>query len=236
MSRMRPLHLSLVPLIAALGALAAAPAASQTLADYDYENLGFRGLGGDVGYMWSDKVTDTQLYSLRLDLGYLGPGVRIIPSISYWRSEFTDSELDDLATRLNEVAGSFVSGDELGPIRWSDLSLSVDGQFVWNTPLNVLTFVGAGGSLHALNGQGEAIDDTFVEDLLDNITAGVAGLAGAEYQPIDRVRVYGEGRYTIMNSIQYLSARVGLQFMFYQGDPVEIGGALPAPPVPALAP
>ena len=226
-------------LLLTLGLLAAAPAASpaaaQSLADYDYENLAFRGLGVDGGYMWSEKVEDTELYSLRLDLGYLGPGVRIIPSLSFWKSRFTDQELEDLAARINSVSGGFVDASELGPIEWSDISFSLDGHFVWNTPIHVLTYLGAGGSLHALNGQGGAIDDTFVEDLLDAITAGVSAIAGFEFEPVDRFRVYGEGRYTAMNSVQYLAARAGVQFMFSQGEAVRVGSVAPVPPIDGRA-
>jgi hypothetical protein len=217
-------------LLAVLFCLFAAPAAGQTLADYDYEYLSFRGLGVDAGYMWATKVENTEQFSIRLDLGYLGPGVRIIPSLSYWGSRFTDDELDDLATRINQQSGTAVQGEDLGPLKWTDISLSLDGHFVWNTPLDVLTYLGAGLGFHALNGQGDAIDDTFVEDLLDTIAAGVSGIAGVEFGPVDRLRLYGEGRFTAMNSIQYLSVRGGVQFMFSQGDEVTVGGAVPALP------
>lgn len=209
---------------------AAAPVSAQTLADYDYENLAFRGVGIDVGYIWTDKVRDTESYGVRLDLGYLGPGVRIAPSLSFWASRFTAEELDRLAARINERVGfQAVHGEDLGPIRWSDISLSLDSHFVWNTPLRVLTFIGVGGGLHALNGQGHAVDDTFVEDLLDSITAGVNALAGLEFRPLPRVRVYAEGRYTALNSIQWLGARGGLQFMFDQGQGTVGAGVMPPP-------
>lgn len=206
-------------------------AAAQTLADYDYEYLSFRGIGVDAGYIWPNTVEPTVHYGVRIDLGYLGPGVRIIPSLAYWRSELVDEELRDLATRINQQAGSSLEGEDLGPIDWSDLSLSLDGHFVWNVPFDVLAFVGLGLGLHALNGQGPAIDDTIMEDLLDAITAGASVLAGFEVAPVERIRVYTEGRYTMLNSIQYLSARAGLQFMFNTDPPAAIGAALAAPPV-----
>lgn len=212
----------------------AAPAPAQSLADYDYENLALRGIGVDVGYLWSDKIRDTERFGIRLDLGYVGPGVRIVPSFSYWSSEFTRAELDQLATRINESTGGFIQGSDLEPIKWSDLSLSLDGQFVWNTPFRVLTFIGLGGGLHALNGQGGAVDDTFVEDLLDSITAGVSALAGFEFQPISRIRFYAEGRYTALNSIQYLSAKGGLQLMFNVDQDV-VGATAPPAPLSGMA-
>jgi hypothetical protein len=222
---------ALLGLAALAGAGAAPPLAAQTLADYDYENLEFRGVGFDFGYIWPDKVRNTSMYSVRIDLGYLGPGVRIIPSISYWTSEFTGEQLDILAGRIREATGAEIDGADLGPIRWSDISISFDGHFVWNTPIGVLTYVGAGFGLHALNGQGEAIQATFVEDLLDAITASLAPMAGFEFEPLRRLRLYGEGRYTIMNSIQYVSARGGLQIMFGSDTGVQLGMAVPAPPL-----
>lgn len=223
--------------LASLAALAgAAGGHAQTLADYDYEYLRFRGVGADGGYIWSEKVKDTEQFGLRLDLGYLGPGVRIIPSLSFWSSELTGSELEGLATRLTQQTGAVVEPGDLGPIEWSDLSLSVDGHFVWNTPIDVLTFVGGGLGFHALNGQGDAIDDTFVEDLLDSISAGASVLGGLEAEPLDRLRVYVEGRYTAMNSIQYISARAGLQFMFFPDGATQVGASVPAPPLAGVAP
>lgn len=216
-----------IPLIL-LALAAASPAAAQTLADYDYENLAFRGLAVGGGYLWSDRVEDTQVYSIRLDLGYLGPGVRIIPSISYWASEFDIEELDRLATRINQQSGLFFGGSDLAPLEWSDISLSLDAHFVWNTPLHILTFLGAGVGLHALNGHGRAIDDTFVEDLLDAITAGAAAIAGFEFEPIRRLRIFAEGRYTALNSIQYMTATGGLQFMFPSSS-VAVGSVAPVP-------
>jgi opacity protein-like surface antigen len=216
----------------ALGLLAAAaPTTAQTLEDYDYEDLRFRGVGFAVGYMWPDKVVDTEVYSLRLDLGYLGPGVRIIPSLSYWSSELTTAELNQMADRINNLTGGSIQGSDLGPIEWSDIALSLDGHFVWNTPVGLLGYLGAGIGFHALNGQGQAVDDTFVEDLLDAITAGFAAIAGLEFEPIDRLRIYGEGRFTAMNSIQYPSVKAGLQLMFSPGIGLTSGSVAPVPPI-----
>jgi opacity protein-like surface antigen len=221
-------------LLLALGiaglALSALPAhsAAQSLADYDYEHLGFRGVGVDLGLVWPDKVGNTAQLGLRVDLGYLGPGIRIIPSITYWQSDIADAELDTLASRLSRQLDVPITGEDLGSIQWSDLALSVDGQLVWRTPARFLTFAGLGLGFHALNGKGPAIDDTFVEDLLDSVTAAAAVLGGFEFEPTDQLRVYAEARYTVMNSVRFGSARVGVQFMFRSADTVEVG-ALPPP-------
>lgn len=208
----------------------AAPVGAQTLADYDYDQLSFRGLGLGAGYLWSDRIEDTEHFSIRMDLGYLGPGVRIVPAVSYWSSQLAESEIRELATQLSLRTGTVIPPETLGPIEWSDISLSVDGHFVWSTPFGVLTYVGLGFGVHALNGQGPAVDDTFVEDLLDDFTAGANGMVGIEIEPVDRLRFYVEGRYTAMSSLLYGGVLAGVQVMFSQGN-AEVGAVAPPPAV-----
>jgi hypothetical protein len=206
-------RLSLLLTVAVL-LLVPAMARAQSLADYDYENLTFRGIGLDYGFIWPNKVEPTSVFSLRLDLGYLGPAVRITPVLSYWSSHLRARELERMADRLSNLPvlldkGVVLSAADLGRVEWSDLVLGIDSHLVWTAPLEILTFVGVGASLHALNGRGNLIDDTFIEDLLDSTAAGVAILAGVEMQPVDRLRVYGEARYTLASSIRYPSLRIG---------------------------
>lgn len=208
--------------LCSLGMPAAAPA--QELADYDYENLRFRGIGVDFGYMWPSKVEAAPMYSLRMDLGYLGPAVRLVPGMSYWTSELRTSQLDQFADRLNRLPplaerGITLTAADLGTVQWSDLALMLDAHVVWTAPLDVITFVGAGASLHALNGRGEVVDDTFVEDLLDSMSAGMALMAGFEVQPISRLRLYGEARYTLVSDVRYPSLRAGASLMLPPREP-----------------
>ncbi len=195
-----------------------AAASAQMLANYDYDNLRFRGLGVDVGRIWPNKVDATTQYAMRLDLGFLGPGVRIIPSVSWWRSQLKQSELDHLASRLSDLPsltqrGVTISAADLGKVEWSNLSLAVDGQLVWTAPLHIFTYVGLGLGLHAMNGSGASIDGTFIEDLLDTITAGTAFMAGLEYEPRPILRLYAEGRYTLQSEIRYPGLRLGAALM-----------------------
>jgi hypothetical protein len=200
------------PLLCAV--LLASPAAAQGLADYDYENLHFRGFGADYGWIWPTKVEPAPLFTVRFDLGYLGPAVRIMPSVSYWSSRMRSSELARLAARLEELPplqeqGVIVRPEDLGRIDWSNLSLSLDAQVVWTTPIGLLTFVGAGAGVHLLNGRGDAIADTFIEDLLDTMSAGVAVLAGVEYPVLPQFRLFGETRYTLLSDVRYPGIRIG---------------------------
>jgi opacity protein-like surface antigen len=197
---------------------AVSTAGAQTLADYDYDNLAFRGIGFDYGYIWPSKVTSTPTYTVRLDLGFLGPGVRVTPNVSYWTSDVRATELDRMAGQINRLPtliaeGVTVTADELGEITWSNLSIGFDVQMLWTTAVGLMTYVGAGAAIHALNGHGDFIENTFVEDLLDSTGGGVAVMAGLEFQPAPRLRFYGEARYTLVTDIRYPGVRLGASLM-----------------------
>ena len=200
-------------LAAVFGALTLAPlsAGAQDLADYDYENLALRGVGFDVGGIWPSNLDRAMTYRLRVDLGYLGPGIRIVPSIGYWKSSVQASEIAAFERELEERGAS---GVDLGGIDLSDMALQLDAHFVWTTPIDLLVFIGAGAGLHMLNGQGSAIDDTFIEDLFDSIMPGVTALAGLEYAVVERLRVYGEGSFTVVSDILNPGLSIGAALMF----------------------
>lgn len=203
---------------ALLAAVCLTPAVSgQELADFDYENLSFRGFAPEWGYIWPTRVEATNTWGLRMDLGYLGPGVRIVPSISYWKSPFKAAEVRELEDRVASLIVDQTDGPapqvDLGVIDWSDVSFTVDAQVVWSVPYDILTFLGLGVGTHLLNGSGAAIDGTFVEDLLDSVTAGINLHAGMEYPLNDRFRVYGQGRYEILGDLRYTQLRFGAQIM-----------------------
>jgi hypothetical protein len=207
-----------------VSALAPGSAEAQDLADFDYENLSFRGVGLEWGYLFPTRVEATQSVGIRMDLGYLGPGVRIVPSVSYWSSRFKSSEVQELEDQVGSLIADQTDGPvppvDLGVIDWSDVVLSLDAQAVWQVPYGVLTFAGLGVSAHVLNGDGEAINGTFVEDLLDSVTAGFNLHAGLEY-PMDRFRPYAAGRYEIQGDLQYFEIRLGGQIMFGPSAPGE---------------
>jgi hypothetical protein len=199
--------------------MGAGQASGQTsLADYDYENLSFRGFSLETGYLWPTRAVDTYSLGLRVDLGYLGPGLRIVPSVSYWSSSMKGSEVRELERKVEALVDESV---DLGSIDWSDFVLGLDSHFVWSVPLDLLTFVGAGLSLHVMNGEGTAISGTFVEDLLDSVNPGFNVHAGLEYPVADQFRLYGLARYEIMEDLRYPELRVGAQIMLTEPAPGE---------------
>lgn len=191
-------------------ALLAVPAVGfgQSLADYDYEHLTFRGVGLDYGYIRPTRVESTASYNLRVDLGYLGPRVRIAPTFSYWSSRLRRDELARVADRLNDLGAAF-SPEDLGPAEWTQYALGVDGHYVIPVVSYLQAFVGAGAALHVLRGDWPAVEGTLISELLDTVTAGVAALAGAEVAPHPWIRIYAEARYTLASDVRYPGFRLG---------------------------
>lgn len=214
------------------GVLLAAPTAAQDFADFDYEHLSLRGIGFEAGYMPAYKIDgvrgETQTWGLRVDMGYLGPGLRITPSVTYWSSELEHIEVSRIEERIEELIGRelgrYGSDAEvnLGEIVWSDLVVGVDSHVVWNIPFGWLSFMGLGASVHVLDGQGDAINGTFIEDLLDTIHPGVNVHAGLEYPLWPWARLYWQGRYEVTDDLRYFNVRGGLQLMFGGAAPGEM--------------
>lgn len=198
-------------------------ATGQNLADFDYEYLSFRGFSLESGYIWPTRVDPTYTVGMRVDMGYLGPGLRLVPGITYWSSQMKASEVEKLARKVDYLIDPDATEPitDLGVIDWSDVALTLDGHFVWSIPLNILSYVGAGVSAHIMNGGGSAISGTFVEDLLDSVKAGLNFHAGLEYPVLRSIRLYGLARYEIMGDLRYPELRLGGQIMVGPSAPGE---------------
>lgn len=215
-----------VPLAMAglVAAASAAPAAGQDLADFDYENLSFRGLALEGGFINPSRVEPAASFGVRADLGYLGPGVRIAGGISHWSSSLRRAEVERLEDRLvalmreQDEGGEDVSVD-LGEVTWSDVAVSVDAHMVWSVRGGFLTYAGLGATAHVMSGGGSAVEDTFVEDLLDSVRAGINAHGGIEVPLHRRFRVYASSRFELLENLNYLEFRVGGQL--HWGDVME---------------
>ncbi|MGE0160078.1 MAG: hypothetical protein AB7T31_11765 [Gemmatimonadales bacterium] len=216
---------AVVGLAAGVLLLLPAAAAGQDLADLDYENLGFRGFGFDWGYLWPNRIERTGSVALRVDMGYAGPGLRIVPSLSYWRSPLERAEITELEDRIEalitEQSGAPSPQLDLGTIRWRDIALGVDAHVVWDSLLDLLTYGGIGVTAHVLDGDGDAIAGTFIDDLLDSVTAGFNLHFGMEYPVSDRLRIYAISKYEVMSDLQYFTVRSGFQIMTGPNAPGE---------------
>jgi hypothetical protein len=199
--------------------------AGQDIADIDYEHLSFRGFGIELGYVWPDRVDPAPTYGVRLDLGYAGPGLRVTPTLTYWRSHLEAAEIAEFEDRIADLVAEQNLGVrpvlDLGTIRYSDLAIGLDTHVVWALPLNLLTFGGVGVTAHVIDGGGSVIDGTFIEDLLDSVEPGVNLHLGAEYPVTNRMRLYASGRYEVTPDLRYFNVRLGWQLMTGPNAPGE---------------
>lgn len=202
----------------------AQPLVAQGLAEFDYENLAPRGIMANVGWVRPGSVNPTGSIGARLDLGYLGPGVRVTTGFSQWSSTLRRSEValleEQLADLVEAQTGTRPEVD-LGRITWSDVALNADAHVVWRVPGGLLTYAGAGGTAHIMRGGGTAIEGTFVQDLLNTIRAGANLHGGVEVPLGERFRVVGEGRLELVQSVTYAQVRAGLQYTWGPTAPGE---------------
>jgi hypothetical protein len=199
--------------LACVALAAPARAAAQTLADYDYENLQFRGLGLEAGWVVPTELEATSSYGLRADMGFVGPHVRVVPAIRFWSSRLRRHELERLAEQIvslcqRQGTTSCPATLNLGEVRRSDLELSTEAHYILNAPSSLLFYGGGGLSLHLLNGRGEFIDKTFVEDLLDTVAPGLNLVVGS-HLPLGRLQFFGEARGVLTSDIQFASFSLG---------------------------
>jgi hypothetical protein len=201
-------------LLLALALLVPAAAGAQTLEDYDYEDLHLGAVGPEVGWVLPADLEPAPSFGIRADLGYVGPHVRIAPAIRFWSSSLRQEEVQRLAQQIvriceRQATAVCPSSLDLGQLRRSDLELSADAHYVLREG-NVFTpFAGGGVSLHLLNGRGEFIDDTFVEDLLDTVAPGVSLLGGLSLPLGSRLQLLTEGRLVLSGDVRYASVALG---------------------------
>lgn len=198
-----------------LVALIARPAGAQRPLDrFTYDNLRFTGFWPEVGILISDRLEGTVSYGMRIDLGQFAPRLRLLVGGSYFRSNFKSSEIDELETALRNVVND-PTGDftiDLGDIRWSDLALDLDLQYFLTQTPGWQPYLGIGAGMHIRNGSGSAIAETFVEDALDMLGAGVAATAGLDIVLSRGLLLNIGGRAVFGSDLQTVGLSVGLGY------------------------
>ena len=225
-----------LPILSAAVLLAPTALRAQDMADYDYENLVFSGVGAHLMGVFPARTDPALGLNVRVDLGLLGPNVRISPGLTYWSSQLRASEVERMESRIEDACdrgGVPCPGIELGGVEVSDFSLNVDAHYLWTTDYFVEPYAGVGVSLHLLNGSGEFVDDTFIEELLDAIAPGLDLVGGLEFPVAGNLRVLGETRAVLTGNTRYVSVSVGGAWRLpaeYQRPVVP-----PPPPPPSAA-
>lgn len=204
-----------VGLIAVLSVIPSFRLSAQGALDqFSYDNLRFSAIQFDFGILGASQLTGTVVGGVRVDFGRIAPNVRVLLGLSYFRSQFDQ----DSRTRFEQRLRSIVidpSGDDtirVGRIFWSDVIGDVDFQFVFPQGKTATAYLGAGISLQMRNGSGRAINGTFVEDALDDITAGLNATLGAEFHLGPAWRFTLDGRGMVSSGLNTVSVRTGIMY------------------------
>jgi hypothetical protein len=198
-----------------LGAAPVALRAQGFLDQFSYAGLRLSGIGVEMGGVVSDRLTGAPSPALRVDYGLIAPRVRVLLGASYFTGDFDAAEVSRFAQRLRALVSDPTNDFTIsvGQITWSDLETDVDLQYLFpNGPFE--TYVGLGLGVHVRNGNGSAINGTFVEDALDTIGAGLNVSAGA-IVPVAPVLAFTvDLRGDLTSELRSASARVGMMLRF----------------------
>lgn len=189
-------------------------AAQGLLDQFSYEGLRFSGLGFEFGAIVSDRLTTEPTGAVRIDYGYIAPKVRVLIGGAYFKGAFDDGEIARFENRLRQVVTD-PTGDfdiDVGTITWADFDGSLDLQYLFRPEARVIPYVGLGLGVHVRDGDGAAIEGTFVEDALDTIAAGATISLGAEFVLSPAVRFSADLRGELTSELRTVSVRGGLMY------------------------
>jgi len=188
--------------------------AQGVLNQFSYDSLKLWGIQADLGVLGASRLRGTVVGGIRLDYGRIAPRIRVLLGVSYFKGEFDRNATNQLAQRLRAIVkdpdNNFTI--DVGRIMWSDLTTDVDLQYVLPQGHTVTAYLGAGLSLHIMNGSGKAINGTFVEDALDGVSAGLNGTMGFEIATSPTWRFTVEARGVLSTQLSTGSLRGGIMY------------------------
>jgi hypothetical protein len=187
--------------------------AQTILEQFSYDNLKPSALQLDLGPLGGNNVRGTLTGGARLDYGFIAPHVRVLLGLSYFKADFSSSARQRFEQRLKSVVIDPTKDDmiNLGRMTWSDVTGDVDLQYVLPQSHAVTAYMGVGLGAHIRHGSGPAISGTFVQDALNEITAGLNGTLGAEFGA-RRWRVTVDARGVLSSGLSTVSLRTGLSY------------------------
>ena len=190
---------------------------------FSYENLKPSALQIDLGPLGGNNVRGTLTGGMRLDYGFIAPRVRVLLGASYFRADFSSAARQRFEQRIRSVVTDPSRDDtiSLGRMTWSDVTGDLDLQYVLPQGHAVTTYLGVGVGVHIRHGGGSAINGTFVQDALNEITAGLNATLGTEIGA-KRWRVTLDARGVLSSGLSTVSLRMGAMYRW-----AGIGGRSP---------
>lgn len=188
--------------------------AQGVLNQFSYDNLRLSGIQVDAGPLGSSELTGAVVGGLRIDYGMIAPRVRVLLGLSYFQSEFDGEARARFEQRIRQFVIDPQADDTIrvGRIFLSDLTADLDLQYAIPQGRGIMTYIGAGASVHLRNGAGAAINGTFVEDALDEVSAGLNATIGAEFALSRAWRFTLEGRGVVSSGLSTVSLRSGIMY------------------------
>ncbi len=206
-------------------ALVAGVASTAGAQDALFERLGLdrlrlSGLGANYGIVKPSRIVETEVVGVQADYGQVAPHWRVVFGASYWGSRYTDATVrrfaDSLLAAIDDPTGDATV--ELGRVRASVIALTAEGHW---TPRRgrprLRPYLGGGIGAYAMNAEGRAISGTFVEDALDNVSAGVAAMGGADLLLAPNLSLGMQARYDLLSGGRFATLRASLSYIFARG-------------------
>ncbi len=193
----------------------AAPLRAQGfLEQFSYEGVRFAGIGIDAGAVISNSLTTEPIGGVRIDLGLFAPRVRVMLGGSYFRGQFDAEQIAEFETRLQELLVDCTCSLDVGSVTMANVEVFADLQYLLRSVGRVQPYVALGISAHVRDGDGAAIDGTFVEDALDTVAAGVGAAVGLDVAILSRLAFVAEVRGGLTSELRTVSARGGFMLRF----------------------
>lgn len=190
------------------------------LEQFSYEGLRLSSISLELGAVASDRLTTEPTVAIRFDFGYVAPKIRVLLGGAYFKGSFQGDEIARFEQRVFDVVENPgpLTTINVGEISWAHWQGSFDLQYVFTPGAKVRPYAGLGVSVIVRNGDGAAINGTFVEDALDTITAGMTASLGVEVGLTEWLSVVADGRGELTGELRSVSARGGFKFHLPRGE------------------
>jgi opacity protein-like surface antigen len=222
--RARTSSIALASALAALALVVAspAPATAQEARPSLFERLGLdrlrlSAIGAAYGRVAPRNVEATSSYGIQADYGEIARHWHVMFEVSYWGSNFTDETVQGFIAQLRQSIRDPAGDDTIlvDKVRVSDIALETTVRWIPSSPSVVLRpYLGGGIGAHIVSAESKLIDNTFIESALDQIGAGLTGLAGVDVTPTPRFSFGVEARYTLLANVRYGALRATATYHF----------------------
>ena len=200
--------------------LIVAPSSAQAQGLFERLNLDrlkLTAMGGSYGAIQPSQMEATQAYSLHADYGEIAPRWRVVFTVTYWGSHYRDNIVRAFADSLGVSIEDPEGNAEVISSGVAVSDIAVGGDIRWMSPMRFVRFkpyLGGNLSVHVLNAEGKLINGTFMEQALDNIATGIAGVAGMDIVVFSHLSVGAQARYDLLSGIRYSSLRLAGTYLF----------------------